>query len=47
MPKHKPAKVVQEENVIYIPPKLGEIFTEKELNAMLIAFDKNRINMMS
>ena len=43
VPKQKPAKVVQEENVVDIPPKLGEIFTEKELNAMFIALDKNRV----
>ena len=43
VPKQKPAKVVQEDNVVDIPPKLGEIFTEKELNAMFIALDKNRV----
>ena len=29
--------------MVDIPPKLGEIFTEKELNAMFIALDKNRV----
>ena len=43
VPKQKPAKIVQEENTVDIPPKISEIFTEKELNAMFIALDKNRI----
>ena len=42
VPKQKAPKVVQEENIIDVPPKIGEIFTEKELNAMFVALDKNR-----
>lgn len=42
VPKQKQHKIVQDENVVEVPPKLGEIFTEKELNAMFIALDKNR-----
>ena len=42
VPKQKPAKITQEENAVDVPPKIGEIFTEKELNAMFIALDKNR-----
>ena len=34
--------MIQEENAVDIPPKLSEIFTEKELNAMFVALDKNR-----
>ena len=40
--KQKPSKITPEENVVEVPPKIGEIFTEKELNAMFIALDKNR-----
>ena len=42
VPKQKPAKVIQEESIIDVPPKIGEIFTDKELNAMFNALDKNR-----
>ena len=43
VPKQKPVKISQEENnVVDVPPKIGEIFTEKELNAMYVALDKNR-----
>ena len=42
VPKQKPPKIDQEENIIDVPPKIGEIFTEKELNAMFVALDKNR-----
>ena len=42
VPKQKSPRVVQEENAVDIPPKLSEIFTEKELNAMFGALDKNR-----
>ena len=42
VPKQKPTKITQEENAVDVPPKIGEIFTEKELNAMFIALDKNR-----
>ena len=42
VPKQKAPKVVQEENIIDVPPKIGEIFTEKELNAIFVALDKNR-----
>ena len=43
VPKQKAAKIPQEDNnIVDVPPKLGEIFTEKELNAMFIALDKNR-----
>ena len=43
VPKQKPVKTSQEENnVVDVPPKIGEIFTEKELNAMYVALDKNR-----
>ena len=41
-PKQKPTKIVQEENIIDVPPRIGEIFTDKELNAMFNALDKNR-----
>ena len=43
VPKQKPAKIVQEENTIDVPPRIGEIFTDKELNAMFNALDKNRV----
>ena len=42
VPKQKSPRVIQEENAVDIPPKLSEIFTEKELNAMFVALDKNR-----
>ena len=42
VPKQKSPRVTQEENAVDIPPKLSEIFTEKELNAMFVALDKNR-----
>ena len=42
VPKQKPAKVIQEESIIDVPPKIGEIFTDKELNSMFNALDKNR-----
>ena len=42
VPKQKTPKIVQEDNIIDVPPKIGEIFTEKELNAMYVALDKNR-----
>ena len=41
-PKQKPTKIVQEENIIDVPPRIGEIFTDKELNAMFNALDKSR-----
>ena len=43
VPKQKPAKIVQEEITIDVPPRIGEIFTDKELNAMFNALDKNRV----
>ena len=43
VPKQKPTNVLSEEDMITVPPKISEIFTEKELKAMLIALDKNKI----
>jgi len=43
VPKQKPVNVLSEDDMVTIPPKISEIFTEKELKAMLIALDKNKI----
>ena len=43
VPKQKPANVLSEDDMITVPPKIGEMFTEKELKAMFIALDKNKI----
>ncbi len=43
VPKQKPTNVLSEEDMVTVPPKISEIFTEKELKAMLIALDKNKV----
>ena len=43
VPKQKPTNVLSEEDMVTVPPKICEIFTEKELKAMLIALDKNKV----
>ena len=43
VPKQKPTNVLSEDDMVTVPPKISEIFTEKELKAMLIALDKNKI----
>ena len=43
VPKQKPVNVLSEDDMVTVPPKISEIFTEKELKAMLIALDKNKI----
>ena len=42
VPKQKPTNVLSEDDMVTVPPKISEIFTEKELKAMLIALDKNK-----
>ena len=41
--KQKPINVISEDDMVTVPPKISEIFTEKELKAMLIALDKNKM----
>ena len=43
VPKQKPTNVLSEDEMVTVPSKISEIFTEKELKAMLIALDKNKI----
>jgi len=42
VPKQKPSSVLSEDDMITVPPKISEMFTEKELKAMFIALDKNK-----
>lgn len=42
VPKQKPSNVLSEDDMITVPPKISEMFTEKELKAMFIALDKNK-----
>ena len=43
VPKQKPTNVLSDDDMVTVPPKISEIFTEKELKAMLIALDKNKV----
>ena len=43
VPKQKPANILSEDDMVTVPPKVSEIFTEKELKAMLVALDKNKL----
>lgn len=43
VPKQKPTNVLSGDDMVTVPPKISEIFTEKELKAMLIALDKNKV----
>ena len=43
VPKQKPANILSEDDMVTVPPKVSEIFTEKELKAMLVALDKNKM----
>ena len=42
VPKQKPTNVLKEDDMITVPPKIGEMFTEKELKAIFIAMGKNK-----
>ena len=42
VPVQKPINGINEDELVNIPPQLSEIFTERELKAMLIGLDKNK-----